>query len=109
MSQATEPRNPFYFLLLLASFAFVLTALGYAVVPVLEKKAIEAGEQSAVSGLSKILEKDGGTWLLYEVGAMILFGLLSMGLDRYRRLQKERASAPVPSTGESPDPGPPTA
>ena len=39
-----EPRNPFYLLLLLVSFLFVLTALAYAVVPTLEEKATAAGE-----------------------------------------------------------------
>lgn len=39
-----ERPNPFYFLLLLTSLVFVLTALAYAVVPVLEEKAKEAGE-----------------------------------------------------------------
>jgi len=38
----TEPRNPFYLLLLLVSVLFVVTALAYGVVPVLEEKAAEA-------------------------------------------------------------------
>src|SRR6202044_591305 len=40
----TEPRNPFYLLLLAVSFLFVITALAYAVVPTLEDKAKQAGE-----------------------------------------------------------------
>ena len=34
-------------------------------------------------------------WLLVEVAGMIVFGLLSMGLDRLRRLQSERAQAKI--------------
>ena len=43
MPSPVEPRNPFYILLLLISVTFVMTALAYAVVPVLEQKAKEAG------------------------------------------------------------------
>ena len=45
MSQPPEPRNPFYLLLLIASFAFIVTALAYAIVPVLEEKARDMGEE----------------------------------------------------------------
>ena len=41
----SEPRNPFYPLLLLASLLFVITALAYAVVPTLEEKALELGQK----------------------------------------------------------------
>jgi len=44
MAQPAEPRNPFYFLLLVASLLFVVTALAYAIVPTLEEKAIAQGE-----------------------------------------------------------------
>jgi hypothetical protein len=91
-----EPRNPFYFLLLLASLLFVVTALAYAVVPVLEEKAREAGQAPPPSPWRDALRADGWRWLLYEVAAMIVFGLLSMGVDRLRRLQKERAAATMP-------------
>ena len=90
MSQPAEPRNPFYILLLLLSLAFVLTALAYAVVPVLEQKAREAGEEPPPSPFRESLREDGWKWLLYEVGAMVIAGLLSMGLDRWRRYQEER-------------------
>ncbi len=41
---APEPRNPLYLLLLVASQLFVVTALAYALIPVLEEKAAEAGQ-----------------------------------------------------------------
>ena len=98
MPPPPEPRNPFYFLLLLASVLFVATALAYAVVPVLEEKARDAGQEPPPSAFRDALRKDGWRWLLYEVAAMIAFGFLSMGLDRLRRLQKERTEATIPST-----------
>src|SRR4051812_12647426 len=100
MAQSEEPRNPFYFLLLLASLLFVITALAYALIPVIEEKARDAGEPPPPSAFRDALRNDGGQWLLYLVGAMIVFGLLSMGLDRLRRLQKERAEATIPQENE---------
>jgi hypothetical protein len=100
MAQPQEPRNPFYFLLLLASFAFVITALAYALIPVIEEKARDAGSPPPPSAWRDSLRNDGWLWLLYQVGAMILFGLLSMALDRLRRLQKERAQATMPPAND---------
>ena len=97
MPQPAEPRNPFYILLLLISLAFVLTALAYAVVPVLEQKAREAGEMPPPSPFRDSLREDGWQWLLYEVGAMVIAGLLSMGLDRWRRYKSENANALPPN------------
>lgn len=91
-----EPRNPFYWLLLLASLLFVITALGYAVVPVLEEKAAAAGEPPPPSDFRDALRTDGWRWLLYEVGGMIVFGLLSMGLDRLRSLQNAPPEQTIP-------------
>lgn len=85
-----EPRNPFYFLLLAVSVVFVLTALAYAVVPVLEEKAQLAGETPPPSPFRDELRTGGWKWLLAEVALMIIFGLASMGLDRWRRYRRER-------------------
>jgi hypothetical protein len=90
-----EPRNPFYTLLLLASLFFVITALAWAIVPTLEEKARAAGQPPPQSEFRDLLRDNGGDWLLYEVAAMIVFGVLSMGLDRLRRLQKERNPATI--------------
>jgi hypothetical protein len=91
-----EPRNPFYLLLLLASVVFVITALAYAVVPVLEQKAVEAGQAPPPSPFRDALRNDGWRWLLAEVAAIVMFGLLSMGLDRLRSLQEERKQGTIP-------------
>ena len=90
-----EPRNPFYFLLLLASLLFIVTTLAYALVPVLEEKARDAGQAPPPSPWRDALRQEGWRWLLYEVAAMIVLGLLSMAVDRLRRLQKERAEAKI--------------
>src|SRR5262245_36849989 len=86
MSTASEPRNPLYLLLLLASLLFVLTALAYALVPVLEQKAAEAGQAPPPSAFRDALRRDGWRWLLWEVGAMVVLGVASMVLDRLRAL-----------------------
>jgi len=96
-----EPRNPLYFLLLLASLLFVITALAYAVVPVLEENARNVGQPPPPSPWRAALGEDGGLWLLYEVAAMIVLGLLSMAVDRLRRLQKERGAATMPPPSDS--------
>src|SRR5438445_8436578 len=96
-----EPRNPFYFLLLAASFLFVVTALAVAVVPVLKEKAVEADTEVPREGIHRVIQEHGLWWVLYEVGAIIVFGLLSMGVDRLRRLKKERAAATIPPKDQS--------
>ena len=104
---SNEPRNPFYFLLLLASFLFVFTALAYGVVPVLEQKAVEAGQAPPPSPFRQSLGSDGWKWLIYELAAMSVFAVLSMGLDRFRSLKKERASATISPSAEIPPPANP--
>jgi hypothetical protein len=84
-----EPRNPFYLLLLIASLLFVLTCLAYGVVPVLEQRAAEAGQPAPPSPFREALRADGWKWLFYELGAMAVFAISSMGLDRYRTLRNE--------------------
>jgi len=90
---AGEPRNWFYLLLNLASVLFVITALAYAVVPVLEQKAAEAGTAPPPSALRESLREDGWLWLICEAGVVIVLALTSMGLDRYRRWKKERTDS----------------
>jgi hypothetical protein len=80
-----EPRNWFYLLLNVASVVFVITALAYALVPVLEQKATEAGHPPPPSPLRDELRQDGWIWLLVEVGFVVAFAVASMGLDRWRQ------------------------
>jgi hypothetical protein len=96
----TEPRNPLYLLLLLASLLFVATALAYAVVPVLEQKATDAGQPPPPSEFRDALRNDGWRWLLYEVGAVIVLSVASMTVDRLRTLQKQRAQVTIPPAKE---------
>jgi hypothetical protein len=97
---STEPRNPLYLLLLLASLLFVATALAYAVVPVLEQKATDAGQPPPPSEFRDALRNDGWRWLLYEVGAVIVLSVASMTVDRLRTLQKQRAQVTIPPAKE---------
>jgi hypothetical protein len=99
----TEPRNPLYLLLLLASLLFVATALAYAVVPTLEQKAADAGQPPPPSEFRDALRKDGWRWLLYEVGAVVVLSIASMAVDRLRTLQKERSQVTIsPGQEEKP-------
>lgn len=95
-----EPRNPLYLLLLLASLLFVVTALAYAVVPILEEKASDAGQPPPPSAFRDALRKDGWRWLLYEVGVVVVLSVASMTVDRLRTLQKQRDGATIPPVKE---------
>ena len=90
MSTRSEPRNPFYMLLLLVSLLFVINALAYAFMPSLEAMYIEAGNDLERSVFRDAMRNDGGWWLMYELVAMVILGLVSMGYDRLRSLQTER-------------------
>jgi uncharacterized membrane protein len=79
------PRNWFYALLNLASLAFVATALAYAVVPVLEQNAAEAGNPAPALPFRSALRENGWWWLLIEAGIIGILALASMGLDRWRQ------------------------
>ena len=43
MPAPPEPRNPFYLLLLSTGMVFIVTVLAYAIIPVIEQKAMDAG------------------------------------------------------------------
>jgi hypothetical protein len=96
MASQSEPRNPFYLLLLFTGLLFIVTVLAYAVIPVLEQKAMDAGTMPPASPFRTALRENGAIWVLLEVAALVILGLLSMGLDRYRRWKLERTSAPTP-------------
>jgi hypothetical protein len=102
---AKEPRNPLYLLLLSASLLFVVTALAYALVPVLEQKAVDAGVPPPPSAFRVALRAHGGRWLLYELAAMIVLGVAAMTVDRLRALQKDRPGGTIPP-GDKRQPSP---
>jgi hypothetical protein len=105
MTAPKEPTNPFYFLLLAASILFVATALGYGIVPLLEEQMPAGGQATPHTAFGEALRRDGDWWLLYEVAAMAVFALLSMGLDRLRSWQKPPAvgaSSSAEGDGTSP-------
>ena len=92
MNTNNEPRNPLYLLLLLVGVLFCVTALAYAVVPILEEKAREAGQIPPPSPFREALNQNGWLWLLVEVAALIVLGLASMAVDHFRRIRKEKLS-----------------
>src|SRR4051794_23434212 len=110
MTTKPEPHNPVYLLALIVGVLFVVTAVAYALVPVLEQKALDAGEVPPPSAWRDALKADGWKWLLSELAVLILLCFGSMWLDRLRGLQSEqeqRTISPVtPSTtGEAPNHG----
>jgi hypothetical protein len=87
-----EPFNPFYLLLLAVSVVFVMTCLAYALLPWNEQP--------------DWLRRYGWQVLLVEVAGVVLFGLLSMALDRIRALRKSAPSTTMPDAPkENPHPG----
>jgi hypothetical protein len=104
MTAPTEPRNPFYFLLLVVGLVFIATVLAYAVVPVLEDKARDAGTEPPPSWFRGALKHDGWKWVLAEVTALVVFGLMSMGLDRYRRWKQESEKSDATKVETPPPP-----
>jgi hypothetical protein len=104
MASPSEPHNPFYLALLFVSLLFVVTVLAVGLVPVLEKKAAETGQPPPPSEFRDYLRSDGWRLVLWEVAAMIVLSALSMGLDRLRRLQNERAAGTIPPSESKPPP-----
>jgi hypothetical protein len=99
-----ESWNPFYILLIVASVGFVMSALAYALFPVLEQKAREAGNPPGPSPLRDSLRSDGWIWLLVIGGAVVVLGLLSMGYDRLLRTLKKEPPAETIAAKSEPTP-----
>jgi hypothetical protein len=93
-----EPRNPLYLLLLIVGLVFVVTALAYALIPVLEERAAAAGNPPTPSSFRDALMKQGGWWLLAELAVLVVVGAASMVLDRLRSLKKEKEAATITPT-----------
>ena len=99
-----EPRNPFYLLLLLVGLLFVVTLLAVLLLPMMMEKAELAGGDVPKEGFHQLVKRDGVWWVGYEVAALVVLSLLSMGLDRLRSLQTERAAKTIPRNDEPPPP-----
>jgi hypothetical protein len=97
-------RNPLYLLLLLAGLVFVLTALAVALVPVLEQKAIDAGEPQPPSEFRDALRVEGWKWLVSEVVVVIALAFASMAWDSRRSLQNAPGQATISDDKSPPIP-----
>jgi hypothetical protein len=100
----SEPRNPFYILLLLVGLLFVITLLAVVLVPMMMERAESAGGGVPKEGFHQLIKRDGIWWVVYEVVALIILSLLSMGLDRLRSLQKERRGRTIPPNDQESSP-----
>jgi hypothetical protein len=105
MATSSEPRNPLYLLLLLVGLLFVVTAIAYALIPILEQKAAEQGEQPPPSEFRDALHRDGSTWLLGELAVLVVIGIASMVLDRLRSLKTGKRDGTI-SPNEQSNPSP---
>ena len=81
---SSNQRNPFYFLLLAASMLFIATALAYGILPQMEDNAASVGPRPAQAPFRAALRTHGPRWLFFELAAMALFVVLSLGLDWWR-------------------------
>jgi hypothetical protein len=97
-----QPRNPLYLLLLAVGLLFVVTALAVAFIPLLEQKAIEAGNPPPPAPWRDALRQDGWRWLLYELAALIVLSVVSMFWDRQRSLQKQPPQETISGNEEKP-------
>jgi hypothetical protein len=107
MAESSEPRNPFYFLLLIVGLVLIVTVLAYAVMPMIEQKARDAGQEvppRAESWFRNTLHQDGWKIVLGEVALLVVLGLASMGLDRWRRYKVESENSRATEV-ETPPPG----
>jgi hypothetical protein len=84
-----QRRNWFFTLLIPASIAFAVTAIGLAVVPVLEDRAKQAGSPPPESAIRDALRRDGWLWLLIETGVVIVLSLAAMTWDWMQNQDKE--------------------
>src|SRR5438132_10392778 len=101
----SEPKNPFYFLLLLSGLLFAVTALAYAIVPTLEQRARDAGQTPPESVFRDALRSDGWKWLLFQLAVLVAFSVASMVLDRLRSLKKEATQSTIaPTERDNPSP-----
>jgi hypothetical protein len=86
---------------------FVMTALAYALVPVLEQKAIDAGNPPPPSAWRDALRAEGWRWLLLELLVLSVVAISSMLWDRLRGLQKPAPGATIhPEKSSDPRPEP---
>src|SRR5215212_9386784 len=97
MAAPSEPRNPFYMLMLIVGLIFIMTIFAYLLVPWMEQKALDAGTRPPPREESwprTLLHDHGVMLVLGEVALLVILGFASMGLDRYRRYQQERDNPP---------------
>jgi hypothetical protein len=99
----TEQHNPLYLLLLVIGTVFCVTALAYAVFPVWEQKAADAGQPLPPSPFREALRSDGWRWLLGELAVLLVVGIASMVVDRLRSLRQEAPPGDNDRTRRSPE------
>jgi hypothetical protein len=80
--------NPFYVLVVLAGVAFVVTAMGWLVAPMIQEKARNPAPGAAAPGSGSLavaawFDRWSVTALTVELAVMIVAGALAMVADRW--------------------------
>jgi hypothetical protein len=73
--------NPFFVALMVVSTLFVVTALGYSVVPYALERVAHAPPDRASQSLANWLDRQGPTILGVEFSLMLVTGVLAMFTD----------------------------
>lgn len=102
MAAATQKKlfpNPFYLALVIVSTIFVMTALGYWIVPMLEQARAdhpEARTSPASLALMNWLDRRGAVLLGIEFAVMTALAFAAMALDDHfdRRKAKSKNAGP---------------
>ena len=87
-----------------AHLAVAVTLLAVLMVPILMEKAERAGGDVPKEGFHQLIKRDGVWWVVYELIALVVLSVLSMGLDRLRSLQKERGGRTIPPSDQASSP-----
>jgi hypothetical protein len=92
--------NPFNVIFLLSSTAFVVTALGYFVSPMVAQQAARPGGQGqgpapGSLALAAWFDRNGPLALGIEIVAMLAFALLSMATDHWFTVKPRRDDTPA--------------
>lgn len=89
MERKSEPVNPFYWLLVAAGTAMIVTILAL-LTSLLTLDPLAGEEQLGMAPPARFLNQWGGTLVFAETGVLVVASVLAMVLDRVRSRRQER-------------------
>ncbi len=90
MSRVKKTINPFYILLVLVGFAFVVTACAYGM---MAYRDVTAADGVGSAGLLHLMNAHGGTILAVEVVLLGLFTVGAIGTDEFWQRRQAATNA----------------